>query len=153
MLAPAALAAFAIFAAPPVGAEASEADSVSCAPSTEIAADKSRIVVQVLDANSSARIGGAKIFITGDAGGREFVSDELGGRQVDGVPPGAYVVLADAEVGNDQVYVQASPGHQCVVSFRLGEVVGDLVPGRAVVAEQLRAGGHPDLAGRGGEPK
>ena len=84
-------------------------------------------MVQVRDANSSQPIAGAKIFVTGEAGGREFVSDDTGTRQIDGVPPGSYVVLADAQVGNEQVYLQAGGGQLCRVELSLG-AVAELAP-------------------------
>jgi hypothetical protein len=103
--------------------EPTAAESVQCSANVEVAADRGRILIHVLDANSQVRLPAAKLFINGDAGGREFETDQLGSRQIDGVPPGDYLVLADADPGSDQLMISLPPGHQCEIIFRLGDVV------------------------------
>ena len=106
------------------GDEPTSAESVQCAPSVEVPADRGRVIVHVLDANTQVRVPGAKLFISGDAGGREFETDVQGSRQIDGVPAGDYLVLADADqVGSDQLMITVAAGNECEIIFRLGDVV------------------------------
>lgn len=133
--------------------EPTAAESVQCALSAEVPADRGRLTIHVIDANSGVRLPASKLFVSGDAGGREFEADQHGSRQIDGVPPGDYLVLADHEVGSDQLMISVAPGHECEIIFRLGDVVlieqEEVVSAEALAERRLQRERGATLRGSG----